>query len=257
MSVQTLIAPLGVPTVESLAPLERHLRYESTAARSEIWNPWGRKARPSTAAEEEAFVDRLRVLAASVPGVKLGESRAYQRREITAVVTALRSSVTADEMLKSARGLRVEVVLAAYEEVELRRARAVDGWNAIVAEPAAKTLVEHGHAAAHLLPVAISRLRAIVLRDPADAAGFVECVDAFDRQVLLTRARALEVESVLSDGVAEQSVLAECEHVLYDEYGEGLWSLGSFLPPRVGTLTPNRLAALLGEERTDPRRSIG
>jgi len=230
-------------------------RYEASARRIELWSPWGERERPSTAAEEAIFIARLRELCAECPPVAAGEVT-HRRYDITAVVTSLRNAVTADEMLRSAPGLRPHAVVAAYDYLEACRTSAVSAWQTLVAEPTAATFADVHAEAGLLLPVAISRLRALLTRDPADTAVFARTVAQIDREIQVTQARAQQLEGMLT-GSAGPAAAAQAAELLNDAWGEGLWSLATFLAPRVGTLVSVRLSSLLGEDRTEPGRRSG
>ena len=70
-----------------------------------------------------------------------------------------------------------------------------------------------------------------------------------------TTRRVLVLERRLSESVADIDRARELGTLLYDVYGQGAWSLPTFLPPRVGTLVPLRLGALLGDDVTASRRA--
>jgi len=260
MSTQTLVARPSTPTPEQqtsastrarLLAAGSHSRYDASARRIELWSPWGERERPSTAAEEAIFIARLRELSAGCTPPAAGEIT-HRRYDITAVVTALRSAVTADEMLRSAPGLRPQAVVAAYDHLEACRTAAVAAWQTLVADPTANTFAAVCADAALLLPVAISRLRALLARHD-DPAVFARTVAQIDREIQATHVRALQLEDMLT-GIAGPAAAAQAAELLNDAWGEGLWSLATFLAPRVGTLVSVRLSSLLGEDRSDAGR---
>ena len=211
----------------------------------ESLSPWGGRERPATAAEEVVFVDRLRQMTAR-PSQGSTEGALFQRYDITAVVTALRHAVTVDEMFRSAPGLRPESIAAAYDHVEALRRDAAAAWRALVAEPTAATLVDVGDRAAAALPAVISRLRSLLVRHPDHSMSLAEAIAAIDGEIVATGNRALELEYLLTNST-NRAVAAQAADLLVGEFRDGLWSLGSFLPPRVGTFVSNRLRELLGE----------
>jgi len=257
MSSQTLVAPSTAATSTRsttantrLLTAGSHSRFEASARRIELWSPWGERERPSTAAEEAVFIARLRELSAGCTSAS-GEVT-YRRYDITAVVTALRNAVTADEMLRSAPGLRPQAVVAAYDHLEARRCAAVTAWQALVADPTPATFGAVRDDAALLLPVAVSRLRALLDRHD-DTELFARTVAQIDRDIQATHGRALQLEGMLT-GTAGPAAAAQAAELLNDAWGEGVWSLGTFLPTRVGTLVSVRLSSLLGEDRTETGR---
>jgi hypothetical protein len=250
----TCDTPSKTNTLAQLAKATSDARYETSARRVELWSPWGERERPSTAAEEAAFVARLRELSADCAPAA-GEVT-HRRYDITAVVTSLRNAVTADEMLRSAPGLRPQAVLAAYDYLEACRTSAARAWQALVAEPTAATFADVNAEAGLLLPVAISRLRALLSRQPEDTVVFARTVAQIDREIQATLARAEQLEGMLT-GSAGPAAAAQAAELLNDAWGEGTWSLATFLAPRVGTLVSVRLSSLLGEDRTEPGRRSG
>jgi hypothetical protein len=216
-------------------------------------SPWGARERPSTAAEEDVFIARVRQLAAarttSSAPTKQGRTGGapFQRYDITALVTALRNGVTADEMFRAAPGLRPESVAAAYDYIEERREDAADAWRSLVADPTVDTLARVGEQAAALLPAVISQLRSLLLHHPDDPLLLEQAVAVIDREIRITGAKALELENLLTSSPHRSSVDRAAE-LLVGESKDGLWSLGSFLPPRVGTLVSARLRGMLGEQ---------
>ena len=268
MSTQTLVARPSTPTPNQTAEQTTaqqttastrarllaagsHSRYDASARRIELWSPWGERERPSTAAEEAIFIARLRELSAGCTPPASGETT-HRRYDITAVVTALRSAVTADEMLRSAPGLRPQAVVAAYDHLEACRSAAVTAWQTLVADPTSATFAAVGDEAALLLPVAVSRLRALLGRHD-DPAVFARTVAQIDREIQATHARALQLEDMLT-GIAGPAAAAQAAELLNDAWGEGLWSLATFVAPRVGTLVSVRLSSLLGEDRHEVGR---
>ena len=237
---------LTTPTVSSCrSHAETHSSTYAPIQRIELWSPWGGRRRPSTAAEERAFVDRLRQLAASEPSA--GPSSQPPRRiDYTVVVTALRNAVTADEMLRIAPGLKGGATVAAYADIDFRRARSVRAWRMLAADSTRSTFEEVGGDAARLLPDVITRLRQRLCQRPGDALGFRRAVSTFNSQIHATHVRALDLEDMLtgSPGTARADHAAD---LLHDSLGEGIWNLSTFLAPRVGTLVTARLNALLHE----------
>jgi len=65
----------------------------------------------------------------------------------------------------------------------------------------------------------------------------------------------LMLERRLADATDQPDAARELGTLLYDVYGNGAWSLPTYLPPRVGTLVPLRIAALLGDDITASRRA--
>lgn len=264
MSVRTLVAPphssdssqsehTGGHAAHPRTASPNSIRYDADEHRIELWSPWYGRRRPCTAIEEARFVERLRELAA----MDTRSPASWMRHDVTALVTALRTALTAEEMLERAPGLEPRILLAAYDELEARRAGAAGAWSAIVAAPGMPSIEAYGAQAGLLLPVAISHLRALRLRRSDDLATLTTVIEDMAEQIDRTGATALLLETPLDAPVISQSHAEQIGDALYDTFGDGAWSLSSFLPPRVGTLVPARVAALLGEERPDRTRIAG
>jgi hypothetical protein len=82
--------------------------------------------------------------------------------------------------------------------------------------------------------------------------------DATD-QVNRTTRRVRMLEQRLADTTggpdSDPEKARELGTLLYDVNGQGAWSLTTFLPPRVGSLVPLRLGALLGDDIAASRRA--
>jgi hypothetical protein len=205
------------------------------AATTNLWLPWRCRNWPSTPAEEHRFVVELSHLA------EPGASGLHTRRDTTAVLNALRGGLSADELIRQVPGLPAHRLLAAYRDLDGRRSAAVTAWDAIVADGTEAGLREHGAAAAALVPVLVDRLWAVLTIGPDAYRTTVDklasYVEATDRNVAeLETAMAIWPERAVDLGVQ-----------LYNPYGDAVTNRVDHLARRVGTLTPNRVAALLGE----------
>jgi hypothetical protein len=216
---------------------------------AESLSPWGGRERPATAAEETVFVERLRQMTAR-PSQGAITGAPFHRYDITALVTALRHGVTVDEMFRSAPGLRPESIAAAYDHVERIRSDAADAWRSLVVEPTAATLIAVGDRAANVLPATISQLRSLLVRHPDHSLSLAAAIAAIDREIVATGNRALELEYLLTHS-ANPAEVTRAADLLVGEFRDGLWSLGSFLPPRVGTFVSVRLREMLGEHNSE------
>ena len=211
----------------------------------EIWHPWASRMWPSTTTEESMFVEHLRRMCDGVPGH-------FERRDVTALVTALRCGLTADELFERARGLRPERLLAAHIGLEARRADAEDAWNEIVADPTSSTLGRCAASAETIVPVVVGHLTGVARRHPG---ALDRAVAEADAQIVRTSTSVALLEEQLDLCIAPSDRAVEVGSFLFDRRGEGAWSLGTFLPLRVGQLVPLRVAALLGEGRPVGRAS--
>jgi hypothetical protein len=211
----------------------------------EVANPWSGRQSPCTAEEERVLVAELEVLAGDDP------AEVFERRDVTVLITALRGGLTATELFAQAPGAHAPRLLAAHRELDGRRLLAEHAWRTITVDSSVDTFHTFAACAGELLPAVISHLATY----QHDAIRLMHAIaDAAD-QVNRTTRRVLVLERRLSESVSDPERARELGTLLYDVYGQGAWSLPTFLPPRVGTLVPLRLGALLGDDVTAHRRA--
>lgn len=211
----------------------------------EVASPWAGRQSPCTAAEELLFVEELEVLSGD------HEVDEFERRDVTVLITALRCGLSPDQLLAQAPGVRPHRLLAAHRELEGRRLLAEHAWRTISVDPTPLTFETFAPCAAELLPAIMSQV-APCLNDQVRLHAAIE--DATD-QVSRTTRRVAMLEQRLEEAVSEPDRARELGTLLYDVYGQGAWSLPTFLPPRVGSLVPLRVGALLGDDITANRRA--
>src|SRR5215210_6813332 len=88
----------------------------------QLLSPWATDDGVATAAAETVFVGRLRELARMTRQLPAPVA-ALRRQDATTILTALRGGLGADEMMRIAPGLRADVLVATYDDLEDRRAR--------------------------------------------------------------------------------------------------------------------------------------
>jgi hypothetical protein len=211
---------------------------------AEICSPWQGRQSPASAVEEIAFVEDLLDLVGGEVDVE------FERRDVTVLVTALRNGLSVPQVRGQAPGIDPSRLLSAYREVDRRRSFAERAWSALEQDGTTDGVMRYGELAGQLLPAVVTRLAAFL----GDEGRFeLELAKAREQVVRTTRrVRLLEDRVVASADDPERA--RELGTLLYDVYGHGAWSLETYLPPRVGTLVPLRLAALLGEDITAQRR---
>lgn len=241
MSTRTIAPAPSAPWSSAAEPSSAFTAPARQKPLVELWHPWVTRHWPCTATEEARFVAHLELLAD-----QQSHAPVFDRRDVTALVTALRCGLTVDELLERARGLKPARLLAAHRYLNGERRRGEEAWQAIVADPTPSTLDEHGGTASTVLPVIISHLDAIVRRGGQDLAAAVRAADA---EITRTSESVRVLEERLDACIAPSDRGRAIGTLLYDAYGEGAWSLGTFLSPRVGSLVPLRVASLLGEDR--------
>lgn len=202
------------------------------------WSPWHGQHRPATATEERRLVARLADLAEE-SGTPTAD---WTRRDVTAVVNALRCGLDADELLRRGPGLVPGRLVAAHLAVERRRRDAERAWRRLVADPTPATFDAGASAIATLLPVVVRRLRDQVRHGPSHLAAAVDHA-ALEVERVDRAARSVEDWMSVVDG--EDAV--RLGGLLLDADEPGLWDHDHFLAPRVGALVSTRLASVLGE----------
>ena len=213
------------------------------------WMPWSAANRPATSCDEQRFLSDLRLLATAQswsPDHDGGPADQHGRSDTTAVLNALRCSLTVEELFDRAPGLNPVRILRSYLDLDARRQKAISAWNWIVADPSDSALCEWGPDAATLMSPLVSQLRDVARRKPkryaVTVANLAVRVEEISRCIVELE-RALDAEPRGS----QQGV--ELGRILYDPAGSALTNQPTHLPARVGTLTPPRVATLLGERQ--------
>jgi hypothetical protein len=201
------------------------------------WMPWIGGTRANTTIDEASFVMRLNDLARE----RRGE---HQRSDTTAVLNALRCGVDVDDLLDRAPGLQVDRLLAAYIALDRLRFRAESAWMEIVDAGTADALHQRGCEAGKLVPSLIGQLHAVASERPDELAGTIAMMAT---SVRAATSCVLAIEQALHESVGDQEGRARLGRLLYDPEAPGATSRPDFVPRRVGTLVPTRVAALLGE----------
>jgi hypothetical protein len=229
--------PMTNVTATSVAAGDRRAAVAAGGAPRPIWHPWAGRGWPCTASEESQLLADLRAVAGADAS---SSSDSPTRRSSTALVTALRCGVGADELLARAPGLLPVALLAAHRDLDHRRRVAVAAWEALVGDASADALARHADAAAPLLAVLVGRLRRVA----AQGGDLHRAATEAAADVARTAGHVALIEAVLErrlPGSAEASALGAR---LLDADGTGAWAAATYLPTRVGTLVPLRVAAL-------------
>lgn len=203
--------------------------------------PWSGPGVPSTAADEQVFVDELRRMAGR-------KTATYERPDLTVLMTALRSGLPATDLLGQAPGIDPRRLLAAYRDLEARRSLAETAWYAIANEPSPRMFDLLRNSAASLLPVLIGGLAS----DRADEDLFTMRLSNAVDAVATTTVRVLALEARLGDAL-DPSRRRELGAALYNIRGGSAWDTPSYLPVRVGSLMPARVDRLIGDAVDGPK----
>jgi hypothetical protein len=167
----------------------------------------------------------------------LGKPSAFDRDDITSVVTMLRCGIGVDAARFFAPGMRVSALAGAYDHVDNTRAQATTDWHRLLEDPcgaSAETILS----AERILPSGVRRILAARPQGADAVHAAVEQVVA----VLERRWREVgSVEEALHLGGTAVGVL------LVDPWRPSLWDRPDYMPRRVTDLSPRRLRDLLGE----------
>jgi hypothetical protein len=203
-----------------------------------ISQPWRSRMWPCSAEEERMFVEELD----DSTEVSTDE---FDRRDVTSLVTALRSGLTAARLLDSARGLKAARLVAAYVELDRRRCVSVEAWRSIAVERTAEVLERKGPTAALLLRGLVGQ----VVRDVQRTGDVTRIVNEAAVRVDRSTKDVLALEHQLALDATPVARIQQIAEMLNDGGETGAWNLATFLPSRVGSMVPLRVAALLGESR--------
>lgn len=206
-----------------------------------IWHLWPARHWPALPEEEVDFVDTLTQYAAG-SCERPERLRPGLRADVTALINALRTGLSVEALLTFLPGSSPAELLAAYEHLEHRRALSAQAWGAIVADPTPATLRTHSTRAGQLMPTAIRRLHLRI--GPSRGPGLHTSVEEIVAQTNELRAIGLELEGQLRQRSGRAAVTLGTQ--LHNPHNPALWGADFFLPERVGTLSPIRIADLLG-----------
>lgn len=250
MSTQT-VAPIA-PFAPTTTWRSRDLSHAPSTHRAprrqlvELSQPWGGRMWPCSAVEEVTFIADLRRRS-------LSDADGFDRRDVTALVTALRSGLSAEDLLDSARGLKPGRLIAAHHALDSRRLTAVEAWRTIVELRTIDAFEAHASVAAAIMPAVITQ----IVRD-STRADWTDVIGAIATQVARATTEVLALEQRLASGAAKGTLSParsrEAGALLFNGHETGAWNRETFVPTRVTSLVPLRVAGLLGEPRASGAR---
>jgi hypothetical protein len=220
-----------------------------------VWHLWPSRQWPASPEEETQFVADLSRAAARVvarrrrpPTEPVDDVTA--RANTTAVVNALRSGIGAVALLELVPGTPATELLAAYELLSDGLRASAQDWAAIVTEPALAGVLVVATSASVLMAVPMHRIATI----SANGRGctLTTAVVAISASVGEHTRRAEAVERALAQCPPQdlrRRIALGAQ--LHNPLDPALWGSPYYLPSRVTTLSPRRVADLLGER--DPQ----
>lgn len=207
-----------------------------------IWHVWPARHWPASSAEEAALVQELSSLTKLPAGVILP----HERGDATTVLNVLRNGLSLQDLLRVAPGVSLPRLLSAYRHMDNLRVLALDSFSEVLNKPTEKTVVEHGTLASSLLPVPTFHvIAAITSRKKSTITKTISETRALMSSTLQA---AAEYEERLCTASFDPVDKIRLGRVLYDPYSGGVWSHPYYSPLRVGTLVPERVRDLFGEQ---------
>ena len=208
-----------------------------------MWHVWPGQWWPMLPTQEAEFISELETLAGDRIATRV------ERDDVTALLNALRCGTSVEQLLVAAPGVHPGRLVASYRFLERHRAASEQAWLAIEADPTPATLHEMAALAGRLLPVPMHRI--LSARDHALAERVTEAIAEATSQVHRQRVLAKGLEAVLEQHKETTEAGIEIGARLYNPMNPGVYGDAYFLPDRVASLSPVRVADLLGEQRSE------
>jgi len=196
---------------------------------------WPGQYWPMSALQEKAALAELRRRA--------GKPAGFDRDDVSAIVGILRCGADWDRVLELAPGLNLPALLGAYGKLDSGLRKSRKAWSLIVAHPTAGSLVRNASQAALILPVPVHRAL-FVLEDSPDLLA--QEVAALDYQVEENCRATRLVEAELQKYTPPSNAGISVGSRLFSSTRPGAYADPFFLADRVTTLSPVRVAELLG-----------
>lgn len=196
---------------------------------------WPGQYWPMSHAQEIAAIAELRTLA--------GQPGPFERDDVSAMVGILRCGAPWDRVLELAPGLNLPALLGAYDTLAAGLAESRAAWEQFTTEKTATALVHNASLAARLLPVPVHRALFTMEDTPhllAEEAATLE-----QRVAECTRAANL-IEQELERYRPPSNTGMNIGAKLFSPTNPGVYADPFFLADRVTSLSPVRVAELLG-----------
>lgn len=208
-----------------------------------MWHVWPGQWWPMLPAQESEFIEDLESLVVGKVAARV------DRDDVTALLNALRCGTSVAQLQEVAPGMVPARLVAAYRYLERHRAASELAWARIEADPTPATLHEMAPLAGRLLPVPIHRI--LSARDHALYERVTEAIAEATSQVHRQRVLAKGLEAELEKHTETSLFAVDLGARLYNPMSPGVYGDAFFLPDRVASLSPVRVADLLGEQRAD------
>ena len=218
-----------------------------------VWHLWSSRQWPASTVEESQFLSDLRAL----PGPSRTRRREVTpgRADMTAVLNALRCGIPAAELLRNLPGADPRALASAYDQLESSRQQAHTAWVELTGAPSWANVEQYAAAAAVLLPVPVHRILTVAAH--TSGRSLVVATANVARAVHQHVAAADRLENALAHRTPPDPRAVALGARLHNPVSPALWGSAYFLPGRVTSLSPTRVADLLNERgNSEPARDL-
>jgi hypothetical protein len=209
-----------------------------------LWQPWPGPRAPASARDETEFLRALHDNAKSTT-----RKRRMQRDDITLLMDAFRCGLTFDELKHFAVGVSPARLLCAYDVLERERLAVLASWAEVLQDPTVHVIAEHTESIDRLLPAPTGHILSAI-NDGARNGELALLIRRVNASIQRVHGEALVLEEEMVRAPT-RSDAADAGLLLYDPFQPSLWNHPFYLAPRVGSLSPSRVADLLGERHAD------
>lgn len=204
-----------------------------------LWNNLPGRHWPMSAREEQEFLEELRRAVSSTKRLH----REVCRDDVSLLMSVLRNGVSFAELREYVPGASPALLVAVYEMLEGLRRRSAEGFEVLLNAKSLNEVMLSAPEASLLMPLPSRHLaEAARMGDAAYRAEVEQVRAAVEKRS--SEAQSIERALLLLADRADPGWAVQQGRKLYDPYVGGIWSEPFFLPPRVGTLVPERVADL-------------
>jgi len=207
-----------------------------------MWHVWPGQWWPMSPTQEQLFIAEIEAHTKGVASARV------DRDDVTALLNALRCGTDFATLLTVAPGCKPERLLGAHRLLNRQRLQSEQAWYAIEEDPTPATLHAFAAHAARLLPIPVHRI--LSAREHALHERVTEAIAEATSEVHRCRVLAKGFEAELEQHVPGSVTGVDLGAKLYNPMNPGVYGNAFFLADRVSSLSPVRVADLLGETRT-------